>query len=158
MSLCAFMALYLLQHLLKARFPGAMAVVSCTIIWNFSVARQNVTSCVHFYSEALKVQTSWGNYLSSLSVHVEQVDFDDPDLWKQCMDDLILKAVIWQDDHWVDWSALLKVEQLSEWLKGAVKVMLLSLDRNHELSLFSFPFTALIEGVIHQYKPSEHET
>jgi hypothetical protein len=30
------------------------------------------------------------------------------------MDDLILKAAICQDDHWVDWSALLKVEQSSD--------------------------------------------
>ena len=73
------------------------------------------------------------------------------------MDDLILKAAIWQDDHWVDWSALLKVEQLSEWLKGAVKVALLIQDCNRELSLFSFPFTVPIKGVIHQYKPSKHE-
>jgi len=27
------------------------------------------------------------------------------------MDDLILKAAIWQDEHWVDLSGLLKVEQ-----------------------------------------------
>ena len=79
-----------------------------------------VVSHVRFHSDALKVQTSWGNYLSSLSVHVEQVDFDDPDLQECCMDNLILKAAIWQDDHWVDWSVLLKVEQLSERLKGAV--------------------------------------
>ena len=52
---------------------------------------------------------------------------------------------------------LLKVEQSSEQLKCAAKVVLLSLDRNRELSLFSFPFTAPIEGIIHQYKPSEHE-
>ena len=88
---------------------------------------------------------------------MEQVDFDDPDSQERCMDDLILKAMIWQDDHWVNRSALLKVEQSSEQLKGAAKVVLLSLDRNRELSLFSFPFTSLIEGVIHQYKPSEHE-
>ena len=101
-----------------------------------------VASRVRSHSDALKVQTSRGNYLSSLSVRVEQVDFDDPDSRERCMDDLILKAAIWQDDHWVDRSALLKVEQSSERLKGAAKVVLLSLDRNRELSLFPFPFTS----------------
>ena len=44
------------------------------------------------------------------------------------MDDLILKAAIWQDDHWVDRSALLKAESVV--VTDAVKVVLLSLDRN----------------------------
>jgi protein SMG6 len=96
-----------------------------------------VASRVRSHSDALKVQTSRGNYLSSLSVRAEQVDFDDPDSWERSMDDLILKAAIWQDDHWVDRSALLKVEQSSERLKGAAKVVLLSLDRNRELSFLS---------------------
>ena len=103
-----------------------------------------VVSHVRSHSDALKVQTSRGNYLSSLSVRTEQVDFDDPDSWERSMDDLILKAAIWQDDHWVDRSALLKIEQSSGRLKGAAKVVLLSLDRNRELSLFPLdhsPFT-----------------
>jgi protein SMG6 len=95
-----------------------------------------VVSHVRSHFDTLKVQTSRGNYLYSLSVRTEQVDFDDPDSWDRSMDDLILKAAIWQDDHWVDRSALLKVEQSSERLKGAAKVVLLSLDRNRELSLF----------------------
>ncbi|KAI0043568.1 hypothetical protein FA95DRAFT_1477247, partial [Auriscalpium vulgare] len=58
----------------------------------------------HFkqYSSSLKVLTSRGNYLSSLNVRSEQVDFDDPDAWERNMDDLILKAAIWQDEHWQD--------------------------------------------------------
>ena len=44
------------------------------------------------------------------TVHAEQVDFDDCDSWERSMDDLILKAAIWQDEHRVDWYALLKVE------------------------------------------------
>ena len=44
------------------------------------------------------------------------------------MDDLILKAAIWQDEHWVDRSALLKAESVV--VADAVKVVLLSLDRN----------------------------
>jgi hypothetical protein len=96
-----------------------------------------IASHVRSHSDALKVQTSKGNYLSSLSVRVEQVDFDDPDSWERSMDDLILKAAIWQDDHWVDRSALLKVELSGERSKGAAKVVLLSLDRNRELSLYT---------------------
>jgi hypothetical protein len=96
-------------------------------------ALEFVVSHVRSHSDTLKVQTSRGNYLSSLSVRAEQVDFDDPDSWERSMDDLILKSAIWQDDHWVDRSALLKVEQSSERLKGAAKVVLLSLDRNLRL-------------------------
>ncbi len=106
-----------------------------------------VASHVRSHSDALKVQTSRGNYLSSLSVRAEQVDFDDPDSWERSMDDLILKAAIWQDDHWVDRSALLKVEQLGERSKGAAKVVLLSLDRNRELSLFPVHSTCLTHMV-----------
>ena len=51
------------------------------------------------------------------------------------MDDLILKAAIWQDDHWVDRSALLKAETVV--VPDAVKVVLLSLDRNR-MSLLVF--------------------
>jgi protein SMG6 len=43
------------------------------------------------------------------------------------MDDLILKAAIWQDEHWVDWPALLKVEQSGDRPKSAAKVVLLGL-------------------------------
>ena len=51
------------------------------------------------------------------------------------MDDLILKAAIWQDDHWVDRSALLKAEPVV--VTNAVKVVLLSLDRNRTWLFFS---------------------
>ena len=103
-----------------------------------------IASHVRSHSDALKVQTSRGNYLFSLSVRAEQVDFDDPDSWERSMDDLILKAAIWQDDHWVDRSALLKVEQSAERLKGAAKVVLLSLDRNRELSVFFWQHSSFI--------------
>jgi hypothetical protein len=45
----------------------------------------------------LQVQTSKGNYLTPLSVRIEQVDLTDEEPWHRCMDDLILKAAIWQD-------------------------------------------------------------
>ncbi|KAF8419985.1 hypothetical protein L210DRAFT_3575855, partial [Boletus edulis BED1] len=56
-----------------------------------------ITSHIRSHAMSLKVQMSKGNYLTTLTS------------WDQCMDDLILKAAIWQDEHWVDWSALLKV-------------------------------------------------
>jgi len=46
---------------------------------------------------------SWGNYLSSLSVHAPACHLD---LWERSMDDLILEVAIWQDGDWVDRSAL----------------------------------------------------
>jgi protein SMG6 len=98
-------------------------------------AMEVVASHLRSHCDALKVQTSRGNYLSSLSVRAEQIDFDDPDSWERCMDDLILKAAIWQDEHWVDRSSLLKVELSGDRPKGAAKVVLLSLDRNREFSL-----------------------
>jgi hypothetical protein len=55
------------------------------------------------------------------------------------MDDLILKAAIWQDDHWVDRSALLKTEPVV--VTDIVKVVLLSPDRNRMwLSFFVLIF------------------
>ncbi|KAH9053859.1 hypothetical protein EDB87DRAFT_1676684 [Lactarius vividus] len=78
-----------------------------------------VVGHVRSHADSLKVQTSRGNYLSSLTVRSEIVDFDDPDSWEH--------------EHWVDRSSLLKVEQLNERTKGAAKVVLLSLDRNLRL-------------------------
>ena len=57
-------------------------------------AMEFVVSHLRSHSDALKVQTSQDNYLSSLSVCAKQIDFDDPDLWEQCMDDLILNLAV----------------------------------------------------------------
>ena len=48
------------------------------------------------YANLLKL-LSRGNYLLSLTVCTEQVDFDGRDLWERSMDDLIPKMAIWQD-------------------------------------------------------------
>ena len=48
------------------------------------------------YANLLKV-LSCGNYLLSLTVCMEQVDFDGCDLQERNMDDLIPKTAIWQD-------------------------------------------------------------
>jgi protein SMG6 len=98
-----------------------------------------ITSHVRSHSTSLKVQTSKGNYLTSLAVRTEQVDFGDAQSREQCMDDLILKAAIWQDEHWIDRSSMLMDEsenKKKDIAAGrAVKVVLLSLDRNRR-SLF----------------------
>lgn len=88
-----------------------------------------ITSHIRSHSASLKVQTSKGNYLMSLSVRTEQLDLTNEDSWDRCMDDLILKAAIWQDEHWVDRSALLKNTTPVRDDATAVKVVLLSLDR-----------------------------
>lgn len=58
------------------------------------------------------MQTSKGNYLTFLNVFTEnklrKVDFDSINTEKK-MDDLVLKSAIWQDDHWVNCSAMRKV-------------------------------------------------
>jgi len=99
-----------------------------------------VSTHVRTHSISLKVQTSRGNYLTSLNVRAEEIDFHGVNAEKS-MDDLILKAAIWQDDHWVDRSAMLKAPAVSSAdSKNAIKVVLLSLDRNRKsftLSVYS---------------------
>ncbi|PFH52354.1 hypothetical protein AMATHDRAFT_74154 [Amanita thiersii Skay4041] len=90
-----------------------------------------IGSHLRSHSLSLKVQTSKGNYLANLAVRTEQVDFGygRPELDRN-MDDLILKAAIWQDDHWVDRSVILDPKVDHHPPLDAVKVVLLSLDRN----------------------------
>jgi len=98
------------------------------------IAMSYISSHIRSHSLSLKVQTSKGNYLSSLAVRTEEVDFDSGDGKKfapKSMDDLILKAAIWQDDHWVKRSSLLKVTSpTSGEVQNGTKVVLLTLDRN----------------------------
>ncbi|KAF8212466.1 hypothetical protein K438DRAFT_1958196 [Mycena galopus ATCC 62051] len=101
-----------------------------------------LSSHIRSHATSLKVQTSKGNYLTSLSVRAEQVDFADGTS-ERSMDDLILKAAIWQDEHWVDRSAMLKSTAVAT--DGAVKVVLLSLDRNLRLKARSRQLPAASE-------------
>jgi protein SMG6 len=98
-------------------------------------AMQYLASHIRLHALSLKVQTSKGNYLTSLTVRTEEVDFAGGNAEKS-MDDLILKSAIWQDDHWFDRSSMLKVAPLTAGeTTGAVKVVLLSLDRNRQYSI-----------------------
>ena len=82
----------------------------------------------HFTS--LKVQTSKGNYLSSLSIQTEQAIFQDEASWERNKGDLILQAAIWQDENWVDHSAILKNDGVARVTVTAIKAVLLSLNHN----------------------------
>lgn len=61
------------------------------------------------------------------------------------MDDLILRAAIWQDDHWLDRSAMLKDDGVARDTTRAIKVVLLSLDRNLRLKARSRQLSAASE-------------
>lgn len=107
-----------------------------------------ITSHIRSHATSLKVQTSKGNYLTSVSIRTEQVEFSDAESWDRCMDDLILKAAIWQDEHWIDRSALLKNAAASRDTNSAVKVVLLSLDRNR--ALFCLVFSYVFDLVVYR--------
>jgi len=108
-------------------------------------AMSYLTSHIRSHSTSLKVQTSKGNYLTTLNVRAEHVDFADGESRERNMDDLILKAAIWHDEHWVDRSAMLKGADMPADIVGAVKVVLLSLDRNLRLKARSRQLPAASE-------------
>ncbi|KAF9264884.1 hypothetical protein L218DRAFT_998358 [Marasmius fiardii PR-910] len=94
-------------------------------------ALKYITSHIRSHSTSLKVQTSKGNYLASLNVRTEEVDFASGRA-ERSMDDLILKTAIWHDEHWIDRSAMLKSDGVQS-VVNPVKVVLLTLDRNLRL-------------------------
>ncbi|RDB24144.1 hypothetical protein Hypma_008825 [Hypsizygus marmoreus] len=107
-----------------------------------------ISAHIRTHATSLKVQTSKGNYLTTLSIRTEQVDFAADGNWERNMDDLILKAAIWQDEHWMDRSAMLKADPAAVATassSGAVKVVLLSLDRNLRLKARSRQLPAASE-------------
>ena len=61
-------------------------------------AMSYLASHIRSHSTSLKVQTSKGNYLQNLNVRTEEVDFSSGSA-ERSMDDLILKAAIWHDEH-----------------------------------------------------------
>lgn len=89
-----------------------------------------ITTHIRSHAMSLKVQTSKGNYLTTLNVRTEEVDFTRTE---RNMDDLILKTAIWHDEHWTDRSAMLKEDERAKDIPNPVKVVLLSLDRNLRL-------------------------
>jgi predicted ribonuclease YlaK len=65
----------------------------------FQAAMAYISSHICFHPTSLKIQTSKGNYLNSLGTYTERVDFQGEASWEWNMDDLILCAAIWQDEH-----------------------------------------------------------
>jgi protein SMG6 len=111
-----------------------------------SSASQYVTDHIRSHSSSLKVQTSRGNYLTTLNVRSENFDFLSRDQqkngermngWERSLDDLILRAALWQETHWVDRSSLLtgisSDQQSLDIPHNCAKVVLLSFDRNLRL-------------------------
>ncbi|EJD53809.1 hypothetical protein AURDEDRAFT_180216 [Auricularia subglabra TFB-10046 SS5] len=99
-----------------------------------------ITSSIRTCSSSLKVQTSKGNYLSSLVVRSEQVQFSKHEgSWERNMDDLILRSALWQLEHWVDRSSLLPGASNSNNMVDdtSSRVVLLTFDRNLRLKAAS---------------------
>ncbi|KAH9946315.1 uncharacterized protein BXZ73DRAFT_86461 [Epithele typhae] len=107
-------------------------------------ALQYISSHVRTHSASLKVLTSRGNYLSNVNVRTEQVDFSNSG-WERNMDDLILRAAMWQDEHWMDRSAMLQAGENRD-TTGAAKVILLSFDRMLRLKARSKQLDAASEA------------
>lgn len=98
-----------------------------------SAAVSFIVSHVRSHGISLKVQTSKGNYLSTLNVRSEDFQFSpDEGSWDRSIDDLVIRASVWQKEHWVDRSKFLKQggDALAD--AHASKVALLTFDRNCE--------------------------
>lgn len=55
---------------------------------------------VKSYALYLKIQTSRGNYLSDVNIRKEDIDFSTSNA--QNMDDIVLRAALWQSEHFVN--------------------------------------------------------
>ncbi|KAL8283301.1 hypothetical protein RQP46_005711 [Phenoliferia psychrophenolica] len=89
-------------------------------------------------SRHLKVQTSRGNYLKDLSIRSEAIDFAGSDAFAhdfaRSMDDVILRAVAWQQDHFVSRLALVNPQADRRRVPDeASHVVLVTFDRNLRL-------------------------
>ncbi|CEH18220.1 Nonsense-mediated mRNA decay protein [Ceraceosorus bombacis] len=96
------------------------------------------------HAKFVKVQTSRGNYLPDLRFRNEDIDFsgigkrtdDDKDdgTFARSLDEIILRAVAWQDAHFVDRRTLLgSPESTKAVAQGTAKVALVTFDRNLRL-------------------------
>ena len=71
------------------------------------------------------------------------------------MDDLILRAAIWQTEHWVDRSAFLNVSDDMRDTTGASKVVLLSFDRMRECRFSSCPGNSKLTSAVFFFRLSQ---
>lgn len=103
---------------------------------------------VRTHSRYLKIQTSRGNYLKDLAIRNESIDFaqthdsldsSDPLFSHDSvrnMDDVILRAVAWQKDHFTSRLALVNPRAIAERKKvgpETAPVVLVTFDRNLRL-------------------------
>lgn len=104
---------------------------------------------VRTYSRYLKIQTSRGNYLNDLAIRNESIDFAPPSSsldpssdplfshdYARNMDDVILRAVSWQKDHFTSRLGLVNPRAIAERKKVApetAQVVLVTFDRNLRL-------------------------
>jgi protein SMG6 len=110
-----------------------------------SKALSYLTDNIRSHSRTLKVQTSRGNYLSDLTIRTEDISFSGSSsstmhggqLGERArnMDDLILRACGFQEEHFVDRTGILGVSDglRAEEKEKAAKVVLLTFDRNLRL-------------------------
>lgn len=91
----------------------------------------------------LKVQTSKGNYLRTLSVRSENIDFSHGSNHDRNMDDLILRSAAWQAEHFFDHRMLTLgpdgPSPAPQPEMGTSKVVVLSFDRNRAYFLLFSP-------------------
>ncbi|KAI5475658.1 nucleotide binding protein, PINc domain protein [Pseudohyphozyma bogoriensis] len=97
-------------------------------------------TAIRTHSRYLKVQTSRGNYLRDLSIRSETIDFAGGVVggfshdFARSMDDVILRAVAWQKDHFTSRLALVNPRADRRQVPhDASTVVLLTLDRNLRL-------------------------
>jgi protein SMG6 len=98
-----------------------------------------LTTHIRSHSRSLKVQTSRGNYLSDLTIRSEDISFSFSNTYNPTkarnMDDLILRACTFQEEHFVDRTAILNLSRNvgADVKDQATKVVLLTNDRNLRL-------------------------
>ena len=94
---------------------------------------------IRSHGKWLKGQTSRGNYLPDLTVRSEDIDFgkdDGEETRARSLDEIILRAVNWQQAHFVDRLAILSDNPFKDREKvkeDTAKAVLVTLDRNLRL-------------------------
>ncbi|BGP48819.1 hypothetical protein JCM10450v2_004695 [Rhodotorula kratochvilovae] len=118
------------------RNPTALGLAAAEVIDYLELA-------VRGYSRYLKIQTSRGNYLKDLSIRNESIDFAAEGAGSasshdvaRTMDDVILRAVAWQREHFSNRVALVNPQAALEKRKvpaDAAQAVLVTFDRNLRL-------------------------
>ncbi|GAA6058922.1 hypothetical protein JCM10212_002874 [Sporobolomyces blumeae] len=119
------------------RNPTPLGLAASEVIDYLEVA-------IRTHARFLKIQTSRGNYLKDLAIRNESIDFgpsfgDDAHFssdYARNMDDVILRAVTWQKDHFTSRLGLVNPRAIQERKKIApetAQVVLVTFDRNLRL-------------------------